>query len=754
MFSPRPDIDTYQGRYINERENQPNHYKGNISRLEISRHRKRRIKRAPKYHRNRAGSPNNDNRWRNARRRGRKVVVPRATPFQVGNNPELSPLSDSELIRPRRKSTKKRRLKWDYAFSDSEQDEPVQTHKLASGMYKNRRPRYEHHKDHSAYKSSRRNKSPGKDKNSKKHISFVRDNRPPKQDRRMMMKQKQHEVINWINPSRPGNWGQSTSPRGRVHSSRVYKRSQTSHYSKHDSPRRQDKRSCINPHSMWKSARASQHVLSDEEQVNSSAYLRKQRWRGLMTRNKRKNKFKKTTTEKPRFVPKPVGPLTLFLTSPEYSDEEVGEKHEVKTPDSTMSPSLLRTISSPNSHREIEESCKSQSEPTIKAVTSHKPKNASPSKSSLFKSFEVKKPKASSPQNATNKQEQKKLQKSLRCSLIDRKSVHVPAVGYLASLLKPLLGSPRSILSDKTADTKNVSQESPKENTKTSENGITGKELNEQKGIVGSNVVEQTLSEEEAKTHVLWDDMMESIMTKASKTKENLDSKSIPQSNQEQNTEKSIKSKCQEEKLPLKETETKPKNSSISLNQKTMKIRRSGDLAQKSSPQRLSADSRTTTYDSRFLPFQNLTSSENDTRDYPNIRTSYTPVFALDSSSSWLPPHPIYGKHLKLSEEAISEEPVFGAGWSDVFGDDESSQDDTVPPPFVPSDPLRDRNVKVWTNPPNGIDADVHWTQSVTWEPSTEDNTVEVFSDIKDVAKLNTIQTEKKDSGNVEEQKS
>merc|ERR550534_2932814 len=107
------------------------------------------------------------------------------------------------------------------------------------------------------------------------------------------------------------------------------------------------------------------------------------------------------------------------------------------------------------------------------------------------------------------------------------------------------------------------------ETTKTSENEITGKELNEQKGNVGSNAVEQTLSEEEAKTHVLWDDMMESILTKASKTKDNLDSKSIPKSNQEQNIEKPIQNKCQEEKLPLKETEIKPKGSSISLKQKT-----------------------------------------------------------------------------------------------------------------------------------------------------------------------------------------
>lgn len=244
-----------------------------------------------------------------------------------------------------------------------------------------------------------------------------------------------------------------------------------------------------------------------------------------------------------------------------------------------------------------------------------------------------------------------------------------------------------------------MSQVSNKENTKTSEKEIAGKGLNEQKGIVPSKVVEQTFSDEEAKSHVLWDDMMESILTKASKPKENLDSKSIPPSNQEQNIEKSFTSKSQVEELSLKEAEIKPKTSSSSLKQKTMKIRRSEDFTQKSSPLRVSADSRTTTYDSRFLPFQNLTSSENDTKDYPNLRTSYTPVFALDNSSSWLPPHPIYGKHLKLSEEAISEEPAFafGAGLSDVFGDDESSLDDTAPPPFVQSDPFltRDRNVQV-----------------------------------------------------------
>jgi len=720
MFSPRPDIDTNQGWYINERENQPNHYKGNISRLEISRHRKRRIKRAPKYHRNRAGSQNIDNRWRNARSRRRKVVVPRATPIQVGYEPEFSPLSDSELIRPRRKSRKKKRLKMDHAFSDSEQDQPVRTHKLASGMYKKRRPPYEQHMNNSAYRPSRRNKSSGIDKHSKKHISFVWDNRPLKQDRRMMKRQEQHEVdMNWINPSSPRsprNWGQSSSPRGRSHSPRVWKRSQTSPYSRYDSPRRSRKRSCISPRSIKKSTQTSQHVFSDGEQVNSCAYLRKQRWRGLIKRSKRKNQLKKTTTEKQHFVQKPVTPLTLFLNSQGYSDEELSENHEVKTPDSTLTPSLLRTISLPSSHHEFEESCKSQSEPTMKAVNSHKPKNSSPSKSSQFMASEVKKLKASPAQNTMNKKERKSLQKSLRCKLIDRKSVHVPAVGYLASLLKPLLGSPRSILSDKTTDTKILSQESTKENTKTSENEITGKELNEQKGIVASKAVEQTLSEEDAKTHVLWDDMMESILTKASKTKENLDSKSIPQSNQEQNIEKSIKSNCHEEKSSLEEAEIHPKSSISCLKQKTLKISRSGGFTRKSSSKRVSADSRTTTYDSRFLPFQGLTSSENDTREYPNLRTSDTPVFALDNSSSWLPPHPIYGKHLKLSEEAISEEPAFGAGLSDVFDDDESSPDEIVPPPFVPNEQFlrTDRNVKVWTNPPFGNDADVHWTRSVT----------------------------------------
>lgn len=276
MFSPRPDIDTNQGWYINERENPPYHYKGNISRLEISRHRKRRIKRAPQYHRNKAGSPNIDNHWRNGRRRRRKVVVPRATPIQLGSNPEFSPLSDSELIRPRRKSGKKRRLKRDHAYSDSEQDLPVRTHKLASGMYKKRRPPYEHHKDHSNYKLSRRNKRSGIDKHPKKHNSFVRENRPV--NRRMIKKQEHHEFnMNWINPSRPQNWRHSSSPRGRAHSPRVWKRSQTSPYAKYDSPRRWNKRSSIKPHSVKKSAQKSQHVPTDEEQVHSSAHKSKQR---------------------------------------------------------------------------------------------------------------------------------------------------------------------------------------------------------------------------------------------------------------------------------------------------------------------------------------------------------------------------------------------------------------------------------------------------------------------------------------------